>query len=93
MTVGIIITLCLIVCYLIARTMYKDFRGLRKAFTCGFAVGCASIASLWALAALPLLIWYLYSPMNINNEKLFYSASLAALPPPRLMLPSWPLLR
>ena len=89
MTVGIIITLCLIVCYLIARTMYKDFRGLRKAFTCGFAVGCASIASLWALAALPLLIWYLYSPMKINNEKVFYSATLGALAPLWLMLPYW----
>jgi hypothetical protein len=69
--------------------MYKDFHGLRKAFICGFAVGCAAIASLWSLAALPLLIWYLYSPMKISEGKVFYSATLGVLAPLWLMLPYW----
>lgn len=86
---ALIIAVCLIACYAVARTMYKDFRGLRKAFTCGFAVGCASIASLWSLFALPLLIWYLHSPMKINEGKVFYSATLGVLAPLWMMLPYW----
>ena len=86
---ALIIAVCMFVCYAMARTMYKDHRGLRKAFGCGFAVGCAAIASLWSLVALPLLIWYLYSPMKINNSKVFYSATLGAMAPLWLMLPYW----
>ena len=85
----IVIVVSLIVCYAMARTMYKDFRGLRKAFTCGFAVGCAAVASLWSLIALPLLIYYLYGPMKINEGKVFYSATLGALTPLWMMLPYW----
>ena len=80
---------CLVLCYLMARTMYKDYRGLKKAFACGFAVGLAAIASLWSLVALPLLIMYLYGPMKINEGKVFYSATLGALAPLWLMLPYW----
>ncbi len=89
MIVAIIITVCLLLCYAMARTMYNDHHGLRKAFACGFTVGCAALASLWSLCVLPLLIWYLYSPMKINNGRVFYSATLGTLAPLWIMLPYW----
>ena len=69
--------------------MFRDQYGLKKAYCCGLPIGCATIASWWALFALPVLIWYLYFPMKINNRKVFYSATLGAFTPLWIMLPYW----
>ncbi len=72
-----------------ARTMYRDQRGLKKAFCCGLLVGCAIIAEWWVCFVVPALIWYLYAPMKINNLKVFYSTILGVLTPLWVMLPYW----
>lgn len=69
--------------------MYRDHWGLKKSYCCGFPIGVATIACGWAFFALPLLIWYLYSPMKINNGRVFYSAAIGAVTPLWLMLPYW----
>ena len=84
-----VIVICFLLCYSMARTMFRDHYGLKKAYCCGFPIGCAAIASGWAFLALPILIWYLYSPMKIYNNKIFYSATLGALTPLWIMLPYW----
>lgn len=89
MLAAIVIIICFILCYSMARTMFRDHYGLKKAYCCGFPIGCATIAGWWALFALPVLIWYLYSPMKINNGRIFYSATLGALTPLWIMLPYW----
>ena len=89
MLAAIIIIICFILCYSMARTMYRDHWGLKKSYCCGFPIGVATIACGWAFFALPLLIWYLYSPMKINNSRVFYSAAIGAVTPLWLMLPYW----
>ncbi len=89
MLAAIIIIICFILCYSMARTMYRDHWGLKKSYCCGFPIGVATIACGWAFFALPLLIWYLYSPMKINNGRVFYSAAIGAVTPLWLMLPYW----
>ena len=88
-SVAISVVICSLLSYFMARTMYKDNRSVRKAYVSGMPLGIATVLWGWSCITLPVLIWYLYSPMKINNTKIFYAATLGMLTPLWVMLPIW----